>query len=168
MYYIITIITITIAITISIIVSILITLIPIIIVIIIINLRVLTEPGLLVVASRDRPKKVPIVDRHLRQQGSFLQGKRQVMRMASSPPRVLAICKTRDRENVPRAVFIFCFFIKLIAPSTQNIQKENSCTNAGTKDPLLVQCAMLQCQVQIQIQLLGNAQRFNECFMHDE
>ena len=55
------------------------------------------------------------------------------MRMASSPPRVLAICKTRDRENVPRAVFIFCFFIKLIAPSTQNIQKENSCTNAGTK-----------------------------------
>ena len=77
MYYIITIITITIAITINIIVSILITLIPIIIVIIIINLRVLTEPGLLVVASRDRPKKVPIVDRHLRQQRCFLQGKRQ-------------------------------------------------------------------------------------------
>ena len=81
MYYIITIITITIAITINIIVSTItsipITLIPIIIVIIIINLRVLTEPGLLVVASRDRAEKVPIVDRHLLQQGSFLQGRRQ-------------------------------------------------------------------------------------------
>ena len=88
------------------------------------------------------------------------------MRMASSPPRVLAICKTRDRDNLVRAVFIL-YFIKVTAPSTQNIQKENSCTNAGTRDPL-VKCAMLQCQVQIQIQLLGNAQRFNECFMHDE